>query len=104
MKGGPQAIAPTNKKEKPMKTRLLSSVFALALTALVGAYPTAIFAQPGERLWSVAVHIEYPNGSVYDHVFASGIPTSELPSILEECGRSHRGGSFLQYHCYPIPE
>jgi hypothetical protein len=87
-----------------MKTRLLSSVFALALTALVGALPAAIFAQPGERLWSVAVHIEYPNGSVYDHAFASGIPTSELPSILQYCGRNHRGGSFLQFHCYAIPE
>ena len=55
-------------------------------------------------MWSVAVHIEYADGFVYDHAFATGIPTSELPSILAACGKSHRGGSAVRFHCYPIPE
>jgi hypothetical protein len=41
---------------------------------------------------------------VYEHAFATGVPTSTLSSILAECGQSHRGGSAVRYHCYPVPE
>jgi len=79
-------------------------LLAAALTTLAGLQGTGVSAEQATRLWSVAVHIEYADGSVYDHAFARGVPTSALPSILEECGRAHRGGSAVRYHCYPIPE
>jgi len=87
-----------------MKKKLLSGVFAVALAALVGTYATGVSAQQASPLWSVAVHIRYADGFIYDHAFATGVPTSELPSILAECGQSHRGGSAVWFHCYPIPE
>lgn len=87
-----------------MKRKLLAGVSALAMVALFGLNSTGISAQPAPRTWSVAVHIEYPDGFVYDHAFATGVSTSDLPSILEACGRAHMGGSAVQYHCYPIPE
>jgi len=87
-----------------MKKKLLSGALAVALAALIGAHATGVSAQEVSKLWSVAVHIEYADGFVYDHAFATGIPTSELPSILAACGKSHRGGSAVRFHCYPIPE
>ena len=87
-----------------MKRKLLSAALAVALAALGGVLSTGVSAQQASQLWSVAVHIEYADGFIYDHAFATGVPTSELPSILEECGKSHRGGSAVRYHCYPIPE
>lgn len=87
-----------------MKKKLLSAVLAAAFAALGAVYSTTVSAQEGSQLWSVAVHIRYPNGFIYDHAFATGVPTSELPSILAECGKSHWVGSAVQYHCYPIPE
>lgn len=87
-----------------MKKRLLSGVLAVALGALFGAPSTGVSAQPASELWSIAVHIRYPSGFIYAHVFATGVPTSELPSILEDCASSHWVGSPIQYHCYPIPE
>ena len=89
---------------KAMKKMLVPGVFAAALTALIGFHATEVSAQGASRLWSIAVHIEYQNGTVYEHVFASGVPTSLMPSILEECGRSHSSGSVVRYHCFPIPE
>lgn len=86
-----------------MKKRLLPTVLAVTLAA-VGIYSTGVSAQQAPKTWSVAVHIEYPDGFVYDHAFATGVPTSELPSILEACGQGHRGGSAVRFHCYPIPE
>ena len=87
-----------------MKKKLLSGVLAVALAALGGALSTGVSAQEDSQLWSVAVHIRYPNGFIYDHAFATGVPTSELPAILAECGRSHWVGYALPYHCYAIPE
>ena len=89
---------------KDMKTVLLRGLFAATLTALIGIFPTGISAAGPSQLWSVVVHIEYSDGFVYEHAFAVGVPTSTLPSILEECGSSHRGGSAVRYYCYPIPE
>ena len=87
-----------------MKRKLLSAVLAVVLAALGGALSTAVSAQQESRLFSVAVHIRYPNGFIYDHAFATGVPIAELPSILAECGQSHWVGSAVQYHCYAIPE
>ena len=89
---------------KAMKKTLLPGVFAAALTALIGLHDTAVSAEVASQLWSIAVHIEYQNGTVYEHVFAAGVPTEIMPSILAECGRSHRTGSVVRYHCFPIPE
>jgi hypothetical protein len=89
---------------KDMKKVLLRGLFAATLTALIGIFSVGISAAGDSQLWSVVVHIEYSDGTVYEHAFAVGVPTSTLSSILEECGRSHRGGSAVRYHCYPIPE
>ena len=86
-----------------MKKKVLAGVF-IALASLVGLTSTGVAAQRGSQLWSVAVHIRYPNGFIYDHAFATGVSTEELPSILQECGSSHWVGSAVQYHCYAIPE
>ena len=83
---------------------LLRALCAAALAAAIGLAPAGIAAAGDSQLWSVAVHIEYPNGFVYEHAFAVGVPTSELSSILAECGRGHRYGSAVRYHCFPIPE
>jgi len=88
---------------KAMKKMLLPGMFAAAITALIGFNPTGVSAA-ASQLWSIAVHIEYQDGSVYEHVFAAGVPTEVLPSILKECGKSHWTGSAVRYHCFPIPE
>ena len=87
-----------------MKKRFLSGVLAVTLTALVGIPLTGIAAERASRLWSIAVHLEYADGSAYDYVFATGVSTEEKSSFLADCGRSHRNGTVVRYHCYPIPE
>jgi hypothetical protein len=87
-----------------MKKKLRAGVLVIALAALVGLDSSGVSAQRASQLWSIAVHIRYADGFIYDNVFATGVSTSELPSILEECGSSHWVGSAVQYHCYPIPE
>ena len=86
------------------KKVLLRGLCAATLAALIGIPSAGISAAGASDLWSVVVHIEYSNGTVYEHAFATGVPTSTLSSILAECGRSHRGGSAVRYHCYPVPE
>lgn len=87
-----------------MNMKLLSGVLALGLTALIGL-PTAKFvAQQDDRSWSIVVHLAYQDGSEYDYVLATGVPTREISSHLAECGASHWTGSVVRYHCYPIPE
>jgi len=83
-----------------MKTRILSAVLAVAMVALAGVYSPSISAQPADQTWSVSIHIEYPNGFVYDHAFATGVPASELSAYLKECGQSHRDQNWLRLHCY----
>ena len=87
-----------------MKKKLLTGVLAIALVAAAVINSVGVSAQPAAQTWSVAVHIAYPDGFVYDHAFATGVSTSDLPRILAECGKSHRGGSAVRYHCYAIPE
>ena len=89
---------------KDVKKVLLQGLFAAALTALIGIFSTGVSAAGDSQLWSVVVHIEYPNGFVYEHAFAVGVPTSAMSSILAECGSGHRFGSAVRYRCFPIPE
>jgi hypothetical protein len=89
---------------KAMKKMLLPGVFVAAVTALVGFHATGVAAEPASQRWSIVVHFEYQNGFEYDYVLASGVPTSLMPSMLEECGRSHSSGSVVRYHCFPVPE
>ena len=88
---------------KDVKGGLLRVVMAAALAALI-AIPATRVAAAGEQLWSVVVHIEYPNGFVYEHAFATGVPVSDLPAILQACGSAHRFGSAVRYHCFPVLE
>lgn len=88
-----------------MKKKLVSGlVLAVAMAAVVGIHSTRVAAEQASKLWSVAVHLRYANGSEYDIVMATGVPTSELSSRLADCGRAHQQGTVVWYHCYPIPE
>ena len=87
-----------------MKKALLRGLCAATLMALIGLVPAGISAAGDSKTWSVAVHIEYPDGFVYEHAFATGVPTSDVPSILAACNSAHRFGSAVRYHCFPIPE
>ena len=90
---------------KNAKNVLLRGLFATTLAALIGIPATGISAAGASQLWSVVVHIEYDSGFVYEHAFATGVPTSTLPSLLGECGSAHRWNqSVVRYHCYPVPE
>lgn len=84
--------------------KVLAGAFITTVLALGGLAPTRVSAHQDSQWWSVAVHIRYPNGFIYDHVFMTGVSTSELPSVLQECGSAHWVGSAVQYHCYPVPE
>ena len=85
---------------KSVKTGLVRGLIAASLAVLVGI-PSAAGAS---HLWSVVVHIEYPDGSVYEHAFATGLSTPELTSFLQACGSAHRFGSAVRFHCFPVPE
>jgi hypothetical protein len=86
--------------------KLLAGALAVGLIALIGL-PTAHFAaQPDGQSWSMVVHLAYQDGTEYDYVFATGVPTQQIPSYLAECGKGHwhHSGAVVQFHCYPIPE
>jgi hypothetical protein len=87
-----------------MRRKSLSGILAVAAAALLGIYATEVAAQPASQLWTVVVHFEYANGMSYDYPMATGVPTAEVPPILQECGRSHRNGTVVRYYCHPIPE
>jgi len=87
-----------------MKTKILSVVLAIAMVLVAGISSPGVSAQQAEKTWSVAVHIEYPDGFVYDHAFATGVPASELRTYLLECGQSHRDQNWLRMYCYAFPE
>ena len=88
-----------------MKKGLLSGVLAVGLTALAAVPSSGAVAEQVSRLWSIAVHLEYVDGTSYDIVVASDVETHDVSSALAECGRNHRGGAgaVVSYHCYPIP-
>ena len=74
------------------------------VAAMVGIGSTGVSASPADKLWSIVVHLSYADGSEYDIVIARGVPDSRKAEMLADCGRSHRQGSVVRYHCYPIPE
>lgn len=82
---------------------VLAGVLAIALAAVAGIYSNAS-AQPAQPTFSIAVHLAYADGTSYDIVLAREVPASEKSSMLADCGRSHRTGSVVRYHCYAIPE
>jgi hypothetical protein len=86
-----------------MKKALMRGAFVAALTALVGFGGTGLAAQ-GQRLWSIVIHFEYQDGFEFDYVLERGVSTADLGAALAECGRSHRTGSVVHYHCYPVAE
>ena len=71
------------------KQRLLRGACAFTLAALVGLFSPGVSAANDSQLWSVVIHIEYVSGFEYEITFATGVPTSSLPSILEYCGSAH---------------
>ena len=87
-----------------MKKKVLTAALVMALSSLGGFGATRVSADQRSQSWSVAVHIRYPDGFIYDHVFMTGVSTSELPTVLQECGKAHWVGSAVPYHCYPTPE
>jgi hypothetical protein len=87
-----------------LKTGLMPMLLAAALTGLTGLTPAGAVLHAAPRLWSIVVHFQYADGSEYDIVLDTGVPTSELGAALAECGRSHSTGSVVRYHCYPLPE
>ena len=88
-----------------MKRRLLGAVLAVAMAvAMVGAGSTGVSAAGVEQLWSIAVHLAYADGTEYDIVIARGVTNDRKAEMLADCGRSHRQGTVVRYHCYPIPE
>jgi hypothetical protein len=89
---------------KGAKKTLASATLAIALAIFAGFHGTDASAQGRSHTWSVAVHIEYIDGSVYEHVVVSGLPTEEMPNVLYECNSSHAYGSAVRFHCFPIPE
>jgi|SoiMethySBSTD1v2_1073268.scaffolds.fasta_scaffold06632_8 hypothetical protein len=87
------------------KQRLLRGACAFTLAALVGLFSPGVSAANDSQLWSVVIHIEYVSGFEYEITFATGVPTSSLPSILEYCGSAHgTNRGVIRYHCYPVPE
>jgi hypothetical protein len=88
-----------------MKKKLLAGVMAVAMAAaMVGFNSTSVAAAQGAQTWSVAVHLRYANGFELDYVMATGVPTSRMSEMLSDCGRAHKQGTVVWYHCYPIPE
>lgn len=88
---------------KAAKRTIGSAVLAIALAALAFTATNAS-AQGRARTWSIAVYIQYLDGSVYENVVMSGVPTNDMPAFLQQCNSSHAWGSAVRFHCYPIPE
>ena len=88
---------------KAMKKVLMRALFGAALTALIGFQPTHVAAQ-AQNLWSIVIHFQYQDGFEFDYVLQRGVSTEDMGAALAECGRSHRTGSVVRYHCYPVAE
>ena len=90
---------------KKTKQIVLRAVLGTALAALIGVLVPGISAASAEQLFSVVVHIEYDSGFVYEHAFETGVPASELASLLEDCGRGHQTNrNTVRFYCYVVPE
>ncbi len=88
-----------------MKKHVVAVAIASAVS-LMGIQPASVAAQQNDQTWTIRVHIEYPDGFVYDGVIASGVPTEQKSDYLSACGQSHRfgSGSAVRFHCYPVQE
>ena len=86
-----------------MKKSVLAGVFAVVLAVLVG-FGTATAAAQAPQTWSVGIHFEYADGFSFDILLGTGLTSQEKAGILADCGRSHRTGSVVRYHCYAIAE
>jgi hypothetical protein len=84
-----------------MKSKLRTRFMAAVVAAIVGLPAATIAAAP---TFSIAVHLAYADGSSYDIVLATDVPAAEVSSMLADCGRSHRTGSVVRYHCYAIAD
>ena len=87
---------------KAMRKALTMGVFVAAVTALIGFQASGVAAQG--PLWSIVIHFQYQDGFEFDYVLERGVSTADLGAALAECGRSHRDGSVVHYHCYAVPE
>jgi hypothetical protein len=87
---------------KAMRRVLVQGVFVAVLTALIG-FHSGLAAQE-QRLWSIVIHFQYQDGFEFDYVLERGVSTANVGAALADCGRSHRNGSVVYYHCYPVPE
>ena len=83
---------------------LMPTMYATALTALIGLPLAGAVVHAAPPLWSIVVHFQYADGFEFDYVLDRGVPTSEVGAALAECGRSHWTGSVVRYHCYPVAE
>ena len=80
-----------------MKRLLVAAVIALSALQASG-----VAAQ--EPSWSIVIHFQYQDGFEFDYVLERGVSKADLGAALAECGRSHRNGSVVHYHCYAVPE
>jgi hypothetical protein len=87
-----------------MKVKLLSAALVLGFAALITLPAAQYVAYPADRLWSIVVHFAYEDGTEFDYVLRTGVPTREVSTYLAECGASHWTGSVVRYYCYPLPE
>lgn len=86
------------------RRRRIATVAGLAMAGLMMLTASGA-AQAADRLWSVAVHLLYVDGTEYDIVIARGLTQKEVSQRLADCGAGHgwnRGT--IVFHCYPIPE
>ena len=88
---------------KVMKRLLVQGALAAALTAWAGFQSPGLAAQ-AQGLWSIVIHFQYQDGFEFDYVLERGLQAQEVGAALAECGRSHRNGAVVQYHCYAVPE
>jgi hypothetical protein len=91
------------KMRNVVKKALIPGVFTVAVVALLGFQMTGLKAQ-GRELWSIVVHFQYQDGFEFDYVLQQGVETSDVGAALAACGQSHRSGSVVKYHCYPVQE
>ena len=80
----------------------MKRLIVAAVIALLGFQATGVAAQG--PTWSIVIHFQYQDGFEFDYVLERGVTTAELGRALAECGRSHRNGAVVQYHCYPVAE
>ena len=80
----------------------MKRLIVAAATALIGFQASGVAAQ--EPSWSIVIHFQYQDGFEFDYVLERGVSRADLGAALAECGRSHRNGAVVQYHCYAVPE